>query len=35
MFVFIDTLSIRHTGRQASDRGEAGWSEVRIEEIGV
>jgi hypothetical protein len=32
--VFIGTLSIRHTGRQASLE-EAGWREVPIEEIGV
>ena len=32
--VFIGTLCIRHTGRQASLE-EAGWSEVPIGEIGV
>ena len=32
--VFIGTLCIRHTGRQASME-ESGWSEVQIEEIGV
>ena len=32
--VFIGTLCIRHTGRQASlERG--GWQEVRVEEIGI
>ena len=31
--VFIGTLCIRHTGRQASLE-EAGWREVPIEEIG-
>jgi hypothetical protein len=32
--IFIGTLCIRHTGRQASLEGQ-GWSEVPIEEIGV
>ena len=32
--VFIGTLCIRHTGRQASLEA-AGWAEVPIEEIGV
>lgn len=32
--VFIGTLCIRHTGRQASLE-EQGWAEVRIEEIGT
>jgi hypothetical protein len=32
--IFIGTLCIRHTGRQAS-LGESGWEEVRIAEIGV
>ncbi|MBA2440528.1 MAG: hypothetical protein H0V50_07635 [Thermoleophilaceae bacterium] len=32
--VFIGTLCIRHTGRQASLEA-AGWSEVPIEGIGV
>ena len=32
--VFIGTLCIRHTGRQASLEG-AGWEEVLVEEIGV
>ena len=32
--VFIGTLCIRHTGRQASLEA-AGWSEVPIERIGV
>jgi hypothetical protein len=32
--IFIGTLCIRHTGRQASLEDE-GWSEVPIEEIGV
>jgi hypothetical protein len=32
--VFIGTLCIRHTGRQASLEA-GGWSEVPIEEIGV
>ena len=31
--VFIGTLCIRHTGRQASMEA-AGWTEVPIEEIG-
>jgi hypothetical protein len=31
--VFIGTLCIRHTGRQASLEG-AGWSEVPIDSIG-
>ena len=31
--VFIGTLCIRHTGRQASLK-EKGWEEVRLEEIG-
>jgi hypothetical protein len=32
--IFIGTLCIRHTGRQASLTGE-GWEEVPIEAIGV
>ena len=32
--VFIGTLCIRHTGRQASLE-ESGWSEVPVEGIGV
>jgi hypothetical protein len=32
--VFIGTICIRHTGRQASLE-EAGWAEVPIEKIGV
>jgi len=32
--VFIGSLCVRHTGRQASLE-EAGWEEVPIEEIGV
>jgi hypothetical protein len=32
--IFIGTLCIRHTGRQAS-LGQAGWEEVPIAEIGV
>ena len=32
--VFIGTLCIRHTGRQASLE-EAGWQEIPIPEIGV
>ena len=32
--VFIGTLCIRHTGRQASLE-EAGWREVPLERIGV
>ena len=32
--VFIGTLCIRHTGRQASME-EAGWQEVPIAEIGL
>jgi hypothetical protein len=32
--VFIGTLCIRHTGRQAS-LVEDGWQEVPVEEIGV
>jgi hypothetical protein len=32
--VFIGTLSLRHTGRQASLE-ERGWEEVPIAEIGV
>jgi hypothetical protein len=32
--VFIGTLCIRHTGRQASLE-EAGWAEVPVEQIGV
>jgi hypothetical protein len=32
--VFIGTLCIRHTGRQASLE-ESGWQEVPIAEIGV
>ena len=32
--VFIGTLCIRHTGRQASLE-ERGWEEVPVEEIGV
>ena len=32
--VFIGTLCIRHTGRQASLEA-AGWSEVAFDEIGV
>ncbi len=32
--IFIGTLCIRHTGRQASLERE-GWSEVPIEEIGL
>lgn len=32
--VFIGTLCIRHTGRQASMEG-AGWSEVPIDSIGA
>ncbi len=32
--IFIGTLCIRHTGRQASLE-EQGWSEVPIAEIGV
>ncbi len=32
--VFIGTLCIRHTGRQASLE-EAGWTEIPIAEIGV
>ena len=32
--VFIGTLCIRHTGRQASLE-EAGWEEVPIPQIGV
>jgi hypothetical protein len=32
--VFIGTLSLRHTGRQASLE-ERGWEEVPIPEIGV
>jgi hypothetical protein len=32
--VFIGTLSLRHTGRQASLE-ERGWEEVPVAEIGV
>ena len=32
--VFIGTLCIRHTGRQASLE-ERGWEEVAVEDIGV
>jgi hypothetical protein len=32
--IFIGTLCVRHTGRQASLE-QAGWEEVRVEEIGV
>jgi hypothetical protein len=32
--VFIGTLCIRHTGRQASLEGQ-GWEEVPVAEIGV
>jgi hypothetical protein len=32
--IFIGTLVVRHTGRQASLE-EEGWSEVPIAEIGV
>jgi hypothetical protein len=32
--IFIGTLCIRHTGRQASLE-EAGWTEVPIDAIGV
>jgi len=32
--VFIGTLCVRHTGRQASLE-RSGWSEVPIEEIGA
>ena len=32
--VFIGTLCLRHTGRQASME-EAGWSEVPMEQIGT
>jgi hypothetical protein len=32
--VFIGTLCLRHTGRQASLE-EAGWSEIPIERIGL
>jgi hypothetical protein len=32
--IFIGTLCIRHTGRQASLEG-AGWEEVPVEAIGV
>ena len=32
--VFIGTLSLRHTGRQASLE-ERGWEEIPIAEIGV
>jgi hypothetical protein len=32
--VFIGTLCIRHTGRQASLE-ESGWEEVPVEEIGL
>lgn len=32
--IFIGTLCVRHTGRQASLE-EDGWEEVRIEEIGA
>ena len=32
--VFIGTLCIRHTGRQASLE-DAGWEEIPIEKIGV
>jgi hypothetical protein len=32
--IFIGTLCIRHTGRQASLE-EQGWTEVPIDEIGV
>ena len=32
--VFIGTLCLRHTGRQASLE-EAGWSEIAVDEIGV
>jgi len=32
--VFIGTLCIRHTGRQASLE-ESGWSEVPVKGIGV
>ena len=32
--VFIGTLCIRHTGRQASLE-EAGWEEVSVEAIGI
>jgi hypothetical protein len=32
--IFIGTLCIRHTGRQASLE-EAGWREVPVPEIGV
>jgi hypothetical protein len=32
--VFIGTLCIRHTGRQASLEG-AGWEEVPVPQIGV
>ena len=32
--IFIGTLCIRHTGRQASLE-QAGWQEVSVERIGV
>ena len=32
--IFIGTLCIRHTGRQASLEDE-GWTEVAVDEIGV
>jgi hypothetical protein len=32
--IFIGTLSIRHTGRQASLEAE-GWEEVSVDEIGA
>jgi hypothetical protein len=32
--VFIGTLCLRHTGRQASLE-EAGWSEIPVESIGL
>ena len=32
--VFIGTLCLRHTGRQASLE-EAGWSEIAVDKIGV
>ena len=32
--VFIGTLSLRHTGRQASLE-ERGWEEIPVPEIGV
>jgi hypothetical protein len=32
--IFIGTLCLRHTGRQASLE-EAGWSEIPVESIGL